>query len=217
MKNYCTGKPFNIVGSNFSGNKADGNGGALKDPFAVVTISNTIIDNSDGVGLGGNCVGTITSSGHNLDGGAWCALNQPGDLSSADPKLDIPFFNGGPLVSLLTQKLKLGSAAIDAGDPAISDIGAFEADTIVAGYGSTPVQPGPIVVGSSIVGQGPINTTFNVFDTGTGPLKVNTPKLGDVNASDFTVDPSLSLTINPDDQHPSRCWSSGIITPLTRR
>ncbi len=215
----------------FSSNAALISGGGIyndsaNDPFAVVTISNTIVDNSDGVGLGGNCVGTITSSGHNLDGGASCALNQPGDLSSADPKLDIPFFNGGPLVSLLTQKLKFGSAAIDAGDPAICaadpvlnqdqrskprpndgdgdgaaicDIGAFEADTIVAGYGSTPVQPGPIVVGSSIVGQGPINTTFNVFDTGTGPLKVNTPKLAGVNASDFTVDPSLSLTINPDD------------------
>jgi CSLREA domain-containing protein len=215
----------------FSSNAALISGGGIyndsaNNPFAVVTISNTIVDNSDGVGFGGNCVGTITSSGHNLDGGASCALNQPGDLSSADPKLDIPFFNGGPLVSLLTQKLKFGSAAIDAGDPAICaadpvlnqdqrgkprpndgdgngneicDIGAFEADTIVAGYGSTPVQPGPIVVGSSIVGQGPINTTFNVFDTGTGALKVNTPKLVGLNASDFTVDPNLSLTINPDD------------------
>jgi hypothetical protein len=72
----------------FSSNAALISGGGIyndsaNDTAAVVTISNTIVDNSDGAGLGGNCAGTITSSGHNLDGGASCALNQPGDLANA--------------------------------------------------------------------------------------------------------------------------------------
>jgi 6-phosphogluconolactonase (cycloisomerase 2 family) len=230
LYNYNTqqthGPPYpqaTLLNATFSSNAAGGQGGGIFNgpSQGPLTLGNTIVDNS----AGGNCQGSLVSLGHNLDSATTCNFNQAGDLSSADPKLDVPFFHGGPLPSLLTQKLKPGSAALDAGDAAICsaapvnnedqrgvarpkdgdgdggavcDIGAFEGDAIAAGYGSTPVQPGPISFGSSTVGGPALNANISVFETGNGPLTVNHPVLGGINPGDFAVDPNLSFTI-PDD------------------
>ena len=91
----------------------------------TITITNSTIANNTGIGLtndryatlknvilasnsSGNCSGTITSQGHNLDSGSTCGLSNPGDLSNTDPLL-------GPLDGG-THALLLGSPAIDAGD-----------------------------------------------------------------------------------------------------
>ena len=91
----------------------------------TITITNSTISNNTGIGLtneryatlknvilannsSGNCTGTITSQGHNLDSGSTCGLSNTGDLSSADPLL-------GPLEGG-THALLPGSPAIDTGD-----------------------------------------------------------------------------------------------------
>ncbi len=210
----------------FSANAAlnsSGHGGAIfNDAGHSVTLGNTIVDN----GVGDTCTGTIASLGHNLDSANTCGFNQSGDKHDQDPLLDAPFFNGGPLVSLLTQKLKPGSPAIDAGDPAICaaapvnnvdqrgdqrpkdgdnipgaicDIGSFESDALVAGYGSTPVQPGPINFGNSIVNPATaLVATLSIFETGNKALQVSNPVFGGANPADFAIKaPSpFPLTIN---------------------
>jgi predicted outer membrane repeat protein len=188
-------------------------GGAIyNDTGHNFTLGNTIVDNS----VSDNCTGTISSLGHNLDSANTCGFNQTGDLINADPKLDAPFFNGGPLVSLLTQKLLAGSAAIDKGDANICaaapvnnidqrgdarpkgpacDIGSFESDPLVAGYGSTPVQPGPIDFGSALLGTGTANASFDVFETGNATLNVKNLKITGANAAEFAISSPLQFNI----------------------
>ncbi|GAB4211669.1 MAG: hypothetical protein OHK0022_46500 [Roseiflexaceae bacterium] len=190
----------------------------LNQPGHTVTLANTIIDGGDAA-----CAGTITSQGYNIDAKNSCGLNQTGDLPNTDPKIDLPGFNGGPISSLLSRKLKSDSPAIDAANPVVCDaspvdkqdirgkdrpkdgdgqqgarcdIGAFENDAYKPGYGSTPVQPGPIPFGSAVANQGSTTAVLQVFNTGNAPLKVNTPTISGPAAADFAVDPNLSLTIN---------------------
>jgi predicted outer membrane repeat protein len=204
------GPASSVVAKNvtFSSNAAinsSGHGGAIFNAQGhSLTLGNTIVDNS----VGDNCTGTISSLGHNLDSANTCGLGAGGDLTNANPQLDMPAFNGGPLVSLLTQKLKPGSAAIDAGDPAICaadplnnidqrgearpkgpacDIGSFESDPLIAGYGSTPVQPGPIDFGSAVANSGTSDASFSIIETGNATLQVSNPQFSGANAVDFGV------------------------------
>src|SRR5262249_36938039 len=178
----------NVTFSSNAAINSGGHGGAIFNAQGhSFTLGNTIVDNS----VGDNCTGTISSLGHNLDSANTCGFGAAGDLTNANPQLDIPAFNGGPLVSLLTQKLKPGSAAIDQGDPNMCaadpvnnidqrgearpkgpacDIGSFESDPLIAGYGSTPVQPGPIDFGSATIGGGTADVNFSIFETGNATL-----------------------------------------------
>ena len=132
-----------------SGNTAT-TGGGIRDDADGVTLENTIVANST---AGGDCSGTITSSGNNLDSDGTCGLAGAGDLPSTDPLLGPLADNGGPTQ---THALLDGSPAIDAGDDAacpatdqrgearpadgdgdgtaVCDVGAFEVQ---------PPQPGP--------------------------------------------------------------------------
>lgn len=113
-------------------------------------LENTILSNPI---IGDNCINLtepdpnrrlIVSKGHNLSSDNSCQLDQPSDLSNADPLLG-PLANNSGLTP--TQELRLGSLAIDAGSSncpirdqrnnirpvdgdndgkAICDIGAFE-------------------------------------------------------------------------------------------
>jgi predicted outer membrane repeat protein len=176
-----------------------------------VRLANTIVD-----GTGDACNEALTSQGYNIDSGDTCGLTQGSDQQNTDPELDTPAFNGGPLASLLTQALNSGSPAIDAGNNAVCeneyvedkdqrsdprpkgptcDIGAFEADPAVAGYGSDPVQPGPIVVGNTSVGV-PISNTFTILSVGNTTLQVSNPTFGGANPSEFEVLTAFPLNIS---------------------
>ncbi|MEW5939551.1 MAG: right-handed parallel beta-helix repeat-containing protein, partial [Chloroflexota bacterium] len=133
--------------STFSGNSATNNGGGIRRSLGAVTLTNTIVANSTS---GGNCSGTITDGGNNLDSANTCGFTTNA-LINTDPLLGALASNGG---TTQTMALLTGSPAIDAGDDAVCaaapvsgldqrgvvrpqgphcDIGAFEA----------PVPSGP--------------------------------------------------------------------------
>jgi CSLREA domain-containing protein len=124
------------VNSTIVGNSAKVAGGNLfNGQNGSLRLTNTIVAAS---GAGANCVGTITSGGHNLASDTSCGLSAAGDLLAADPRLGPLANNGGPT---LTHAVLSGSPAIDAGlssvcpatdqrglvrNAAVCDIGAFE-------------------------------------------------------------------------------------------
>jgi predicted outer membrane repeat protein len=92
-----------VTNSTFADNRAPDGGGIYNNRTA--TLRNTIVANSPD---GGNCSGTITDGGHNLQSSdATCGASIP----TADPLLGPLAANGGPT---LTQALLPGSPAIDA-------------------------------------------------------------------------------------------------------
>ena len=86
-------------------------GGGISNVAGTTTLTNTLITGS----TGGNCSGTITSGGSNLDSGSTCAFAGAGDLSNQDPLLGVLANNGG---ATQTRALSAGSPAIDAGSNA---------------------------------------------------------------------------------------------------
>jgi len=101
--------PLTITNSTFFGNS----GGAIYTYGGLAAmLRNTIVAN-------GNCIGSITDGGHNLDDGTSCGFSAAnGSLSNTDPRLDPAGLqnHGGP-----TQTVALlpDSPAINAGDQAI--------------------------------------------------------------------------------------------------
>jgi 6-phosphogluconolactonase (cycloisomerase 2 family) len=182
----------------------------------VVLLANTIVAGSDGPGLGGNCGGSgVFSEGHNLESGASCSLNATGDKPNTNPQLKDPLFNGGALSSLLSHEPQAGSPVIEGGDNAICaaepvynqdlrgvvrplgqrcDIGSFEAAAPVGGFGSSPVQPGPISFGNVQFGQNQ-QAGITVFNTGTAPLTLSNPQISGLNAVDFAVVTNFPQTL----------------------
>ena len=160
-----TGNNVTLTNTTFSGNTSGNFGGGLMSNFGTVTLTNvTVTDNTANVGggvanfgtfslvntivansiSGGDCNGTITSLGHNLDSDGTCGLGAGGDLSNVVPLLGLLANNGGPTK---THALQPGSPGIDAGDDAAapstdqrgvarpqgptSDIGAFELEPVI--------------------------------------------------------------------------------------
>jgi len=170
-----------------------------------VSLANSIVD---GLGIGGDsCNEPLSSLGNNIDSGDTCGFTQPTDQPSTDPSLQALDFNGGPLVSLLSHDLAGDSPAINAGDNdvcandyvenldqrsdprpkgGICDIGALETKPKIAGYGSDPVQPGPIVIGNTSVGV-PITNTFKIISIGNMALEVSDPQITGSDAGEFQV------------------------------
>jgi CSLREA domain-containing protein len=104
-----------IGNSTFSGNSAVSSGGAILNSSGnTVTISNSIVANSLS---GGNCTGSITNGGHNLDSSASCGWGSTnGSLSNINPQLGPLANNGGPTQ---THALTGSSPAINAGNNAL--------------------------------------------------------------------------------------------------
>src|ERR1041385_4862574 len=84
-------------------------GGGISNIAGTTTLTNTLVAGS------GNCSGTITSGGNNLDSGSTCAFAGAGDLSNRNPLLGVLANNGG---ATQTRALPVGSPAIDAGSNA---------------------------------------------------------------------------------------------------
>ncbi len=118
--------------------QTSGSGAGLYLSAGTVTIRNTIIANN----TGGNCAGTITTAGYNLDSANTCSFSAGTDLRNTNPNLATLANNGGPTNTIA---LNAGSPAINTGTttsapttdqragPRVgaTDIGAYE-------YGSTP-------------------------------------------------------------------------------
>jgi hypothetical protein len=87
-----------------------GNSGApAVDNIATVNVRNSIVAN----GASGNCDGTLTSQGSNLESSDQCGLHAAGDQVGKDPLLGALLDNGGQTDTLA---LLPGSPAIDRGD-----------------------------------------------------------------------------------------------------
>ena len=97
-----------VTNSTFSGNSAGLSGGGIYRGTGTVTVKNSIVANSPS---GGNCSGTITDGGNNLDSAATCGFGS-GSLSNTNPLLGS--LTGSPAYFPLNS----GSPAIDAGDNA---------------------------------------------------------------------------------------------------
>jgi hypothetical protein len=107
---FSLGGHLTINNGTLSGNSAGLWRGGIYNGPATATLQNSIVANNSG----GNCYGTMTSKGYNIDSDGTCNLFNSGDRSNNDPMLGPLQNNGGP-----TQTLALlpGSPAIDAGNP----------------------------------------------------------------------------------------------------
>ncbi|MBI1731121.1 CSLREA domain-containing protein [Candidatus Acetothermia bacterium] len=142
-------------------------GGGIANTSSI-TLKNTIVADSLS---GGDCSGSITSAGHNLDSDGTCGLAALGDLSALDPRLGLLQENGGPT---FTQALLSGSPAIDAADnsgcPATDQRGShrptlgFPGSTLTCDIGAYEFGA-PVVLMPLVGGDPPIWRDVMVFPT----------------------------------------------------
>jgi len=130
-----------IASVTLSGNSAASGGGIANGPGLAFTVHGSIVAGNPATAGPGQCLGSFTSAGYNIQSSADCAFSSAGDKQDTNPQLLPLAANGGPTN---TMALNGGSPAIDAGDPACPppatdqrgvnrpqgahcDIGAFEA------------------------------------------------------------------------------------------
>lgn len=104
LVNY--GNTATIINATFTENSAN-SGGAIHVDAGTVELKNSIVADSTS---GGNCSGTVTSLGNNLDSEDSCGLGSD-ELTNTDPQLGTLQDNGGPTE---THALLSGSPAVDA-------------------------------------------------------------------------------------------------------
>jgi hypothetical protein len=122
---YNNGGTVTVTSSTFFDNSAVGGGGMFNYSVysgGTLTVTNTIVANSTS---GGNCAGSVTDGGHNIDDGTTCGFTGTGCTStsgssfcSTNPHFDPAGLanNGG---STQTIALQAGSPAINAGNESI--------------------------------------------------------------------------------------------------
>jgi CSLREA domain-containing protein len=99
------------IANNTATTPNSGSGIRKEGDFGAVNLKNTIVANG---GEGGNCFGTITSNGNNLDSGTTCGLGGgDGNISNADPLLSPLALNAPGTTE--THALSPSSPAFDAG------------------------------------------------------------------------------------------------------
>jgi len=175
------------------GNKAGGSGGGIANVYSgTVTMTNSIIADNTEVNINaGDCVGTITSNGHNLDSDGTCNLTKPNDLPSTDPLLGEFTDDGSPGRGHLP--LLEDSPAIDNGDDAAclptDQLENFRVDgdgdgVIVCDIGAIEFLPAYIEVQIDIK-PGSYPNSINLKSKGKVPVAILTT--GDFDA--YYVDP----------------------------
>lgn len=102
-----------LINVTLSANSAPAGGGGIYNFTGPFQVANTIVAGSR---AGGNCSGSILSSGYNLSSDSSCvsSFTHAGDLNNKDPRLGPLQNNGGPTP---TRALLAGSPAIDSGNP----------------------------------------------------------------------------------------------------
>ncbi len=231
--NTQTGGPASYVylyNSTLALNASQNDGAAIfnqTDGNHETILANTIVD---GIPVVDSCNEGLTSQGHNIDSGTTCGLNQSSDQSDTDPGLEALDFNGGPLVSLLTHALEPGSAAIDAGDNSVCgndyvenldgrsdprpkgitcDVGAYETDPLVAGFGSDPLPPGPVVIGTTSIGVS-ITNTLTIISVGNTELEVDNPQIIGGDADEFEVLTPFPVSTSFQEEIVLRCQATAV-------
>ncbi|MBK9417013.1 MAG: T9SS type A sorting domain-containing protein [Flavobacteriales bacterium] len=138
------GGTFNITGSTIASNTASTGGGVNVIATAVNSTSTIIADNTAGTGpdLNGAFASAMFTLLENGTGATGIMNGSNGNIVGTDPILQALANNGGPTG---THALACGSAAVDAGDPALMendqrgtpvqgmarDMGAFEQDAAI--------------------------------------------------------------------------------------
>jgi len=116
---------LDVINCTLSGNGAHAGAAIANNASGPVTVVNSILANpSISLSLpGGNCSGTITDDGHNIDDGTTCGFTGTGcaattgtSFCSTNPQLGPLQDNGGPTQTIA---LEAGSPAINAGDETI--------------------------------------------------------------------------------------------------
>ena len=108
------GASMTLINSTVAANSAAQGGGIATEQQGAVTLRNTLIATN----AGGNCLGTLTDGGGNLDGGTSCGLVDGTSSSNAGVVLDPGGLrdNGGPTQTIAPVA---GSRAIDRGMDAV--------------------------------------------------------------------------------------------------
>ncbi|HMQ50994.1 MAG TPA: choice-of-anchor Q domain-containing protein [Anaerolineae bacterium] len=120
--NNVNGGTTTIRNGTFASNSATF-GGGIYNFGGTVTLANTIVTTSPS---GGNCSGTVTNGGHNLDSLTTCGWgSNNGSLSSTDPQLG-PLANNGGLTQ--THALLQGSPAVDRGNNSLLPLDSTDLD-----------------------------------------------------------------------------------------
>jgi len=188
---------LSLINSTLSGNRAGSDGGGLYNFDGTSAITYTTIASNTALTGGStiyrssgavtlldtivayngvtNCIGTITSNGHNLEDTDTCGLNASGDITDTDPLLGPLSDEGGTLVHPLLP----ASPAIDAGicvaGITIDQRGVPRLqgnDCDIGAYELKPVQPS----GVQIVGpvEGAVDKQY-VFTANVTPPTVTSP------------------------------------------
>jgi len=164
------GDTLTITSSTFSGNGA-GDGSGIAN-FGTVAVTNAIVANSTS---GGNCAGSTTDGGHNIDDGTTCGFSTAnGSLNNTNPNLDPAGLanNGGPTQTIaLCTGTGVPSAGCAGASPAIN---AGDESVCSTTTGTAPVdnldQRGFVRPGT-----GATNCSIGAFEANfVGPI---TPKL----------------------------------------
>jgi hypothetical protein len=162
---YNNGGTLTATNSTFSGNSASGGGGINGN----ATLENTILASN----TGGNCTGTFTDGGYNLDDDGSCGLSSANHSFSDNQNANLGSLsnNGGPTQTI---PFNAGSVAIDA-IPLLSsgcggtiltdqrgvfrpqgpacDIGAFETTQVPVTFNTSPANLSYMVGSTSYTSQ----------------------------------------------------------------
>ena len=183
-----------LTNCTLNGNSApSSNGGGLyNDSDGTATLINTIVANSTS---GGNCAGSVTDHGHNIDDGTTCGFTGTGCTSTSgssfcntNPRFDPAGLanNGGP-----TQTIALctGTGALSAGCTGASPgINAGDESVCSTTTGTAPVD-NLDQRGFVRPGVGAANCSIGAFEANSVP-----PCVGDCDDShDVTVDDILTM------------------------